>query len=78
MENKMQIQIPSDQESFVQSLAVSAGFASVEQYVMDLIERDAERAAIQVGLDQARRGEGRPLADFDANFRERKAIPIRS
>lgn len=74
----MQIQIPSDQESFVQSLAVSAGFASVEHYVMDLIERDAERAAIQVGLDQARRGEGRPIADFDADFRKRKAIPVGS
>ena len=45
---------------------------------MHLIERDAERAAIQVGLDQARRGEGRPLADFDSDFRQRKAIPFGS
>ncbi len=72
----MQIQIPVDQASFVRALAVSAGFATVEQYVLDLIERDGERAAIQVGLDQSQRGEGRPLHDFDAEFRKRKGIPL--
>jgi hypothetical protein len=76
METKMQIQIPSDQEAIVQSLAISAGFASVEQYVMDLIERDGERVAIQVGLDQAMRGEGRPLDQFDADFRTRNGIAV--
>jgi hypothetical protein len=76
MEKKMQIQIPSDQESFVQSLAVSAGFATVDQYVMDLIERDGERAAIQVGLEQAVRGEGRSMEEFDAAFRKRKGIHV--
>jgi len=72
----MQIQIPSDQEPFVKSLAISAGFATVEQYVLDLIERDGERAAIQVGLDQASRGEGRPIEEFDAEFRQRNGISL--
>jgi len=76
MEKTMQIQIPSDQEPFIRSLAVSAGFTTVEQYVLDLIERDGERAAIQVALDQARRGDGRSLDDFDAEFRKRKGIPV--
>ncbi len=66
----MQIQIPSDQEPFIRSLAVSAGFTTVEQYVLDLIERDGERAAIQVALDQALRGEGRAIEEFDAEFRK--------
>ena len=70
----MQIEIPSDQEPIVKTLAMSAGFTTVEQYVMDLIERDGEHAAIQVGLDQALRGEGRPIEEFDADFRERRSI----
>ena len=72
----MQIEIPLDQEPAVKTLAISAGFASVEQYVLDLIERDGERAAIQVGLDQAGRGEGRPIKEFDTEFRRRKGIPV--
>ncbi len=70
----MRIEIPSDQEPFVRSQAISAGFTTVEQYVLDLIQRDGERAALQVGLDQARRGEGRLLEDFDAEFRKRKPL----
>ena len=72
----MQIEIPSDQESTVRTLAISAGFTTVEQYVLNLIEQDGERAAIQVGLDQAVRGEGRPIAEFDAEFRRQKGLPI--
>ena len=71
----MQIEIPPDQEPTVRMLAISAGFTTVEQYVLSLIEQDRERAAIQVGLDQAIRGEGRPLAEFDAEFRRQKGIP---
>ncbi len=51
----MHIQIPSDQELIIKSLAINAGFSSMDQYVLDLIERDNERAAVQFGLDQARR-----------------------
>lgn len=71
----MQIQIPTDDEPIVKSLAINAGFTSIDQYVLDLIERDKERAAIQVGLDQARRGEARSLEEFDTDFRQRKGIP---
>ena len=60
----MQIEILTDDEPVVKSLAINAGFASIDQYVLDLIERDKERAAIQVGLDQARRGEVRTLEQF--------------
>ncbi len=45
----MQIQIPTDEESVVKSLAINAGFTSIDQYVLDLIERDKERAAIVSG-----------------------------
>jgi hypothetical protein len=43
---------------------------------MDLIERDGERAAIQVGLEQAVRGEGRSMEEFDGAFRKRKGIHV--
>lgn len=71
----MQIEIPSDQEPSVKRLALRAGFTTVEQYVLNLIQQEEERAAIQVGLDQAVRGEGRPIAEFDAEFRRQKGIP---
>lgn len=41
---------------------------------MNLIERDGERAAIQLGLEQARRGAVRPIEEFDVAFRKQKGV----
>lgn len=38
----MEFQIPQEAESTVRDLAVRAGFASVEQYVLNLIHRDSD------------------------------------
>ncbi len=45
----MQINLPDDPR--IQGLAAAAGYASVEDYVFNLIERDTERIAIEQGLD---------------------------
>ena len=57
--------------------AAAAGYASVEHYLQSLIERDAERLAIQEGLEAAREGRVRPFDEFDREFRERHGLPPR-
>lgn len=62
----------------VKQQAIVAGFDHVEEYVVQLIERDRERLAILQGLEEARAGKSRPLAEFDEEFRQRHAIDIDS
>lgn len=71
----MEIQIPQEVEVAVKALAAQAGFGNVEQYVLSLIQRDSERAAIQVGLDEAQSGSYRSFQSFDAEFRAKNGIP---
>jgi hypothetical protein len=68
----MQINLPDDPN--IQGLATAAGYASVEDYVFSLIERDTERMAIQQGLDAMQSGRTRPFEEFDAEFREKNDI----
>jgi len=72
----MQITLPDDLD--LQSQAIEAGFATVEDYVRVLLERDAERVAIQQGIDDMRAGRVRPLEEFDAEFRRKHQIPSQS
>lgn len=74
----MEIQIPQEAESTVRDLAVRAGFASVQQYVLNLIHRDSETAAIKVGLQEARAGKFRSFQSFDDEFRALNGIPAGS
>ena len=69
----MQINLPNSAE--VQTQAIAAGFASVEEYVFSLIERDKERAAVQEGLDALRDGRTRSFDEFDAEFRKEYGAP---
>jgi hypothetical protein len=68
----MQINLPDSVD--IQAQAFAAGFANVDQYVINLIERDKDRAAIQEGLEAMRTGRVRPFADFDAQFRQEKGL----
>jgi hypothetical protein len=43
-----------------------------------LLERDAERVAIQQGIDDMHAGRVRPLEEFDAEFRRKHQIPSQS
>lgn len=68
----MQINVPDAAD--VQSLAIAAGFANVDEYVFNLIERDKDRMAIREGLDAMRDGRMRPFEEFDAEFRKEHGI----
>lgn len=61
----------------VQSQAVSAGFATVELYIQNLLERDAERLVIQKGVDALEAGKHRPFDEFDREFRAKHGLAPR-
>jgi hypothetical protein len=66
----MLIQLPDG----VQSQAIAAGFANVDEYITALLDRDAERVAIREGLEALRQGRVRPFEEFDAEFRRRNGL----
>ncbi len=69
----MQIQIPDD----TKQLSVSAGFASVDQFIHSLLHRERERLAIQAGIDAMDAGQVTDFADFDREFREKNGLKSR-
>jgi hypothetical protein len=66
----MQISLPEGTEC--QSLA--AGYASVEQYVYSLVQRDRERLAIQEGIDAMKAGRNEDFEQFDREFRQQNQV----
>ena len=65
-------------DAAVQSQAVAAGFATVELYIQSLLNRDADRLAIQKGIDARESGQHRPFDEFDRDFRERNGLAPRT
>ena len=63
----MKIELPNDRD--FQAQAIAAGFATIEDYVVTLLDRDAERVAIQEGIDAMRAGDTQPFDEFDAELR---------
>lgn len=72
----MQLDLPINDAS-INHQAAAAGFETVELYLQSLVERDAERLAIQQGIDDYEAGRHRPFDDFDRDFRERNGLPPR-
>ena len=70
------MQLDGFNEQFVRDQALAADFARVELYVQDLLDRDAERLAIQEGIDALGAGRVRHFDEFDRAFRERNGIPM--
>lgn len=68
------MQLDGFNEQNLQNQALAAGFANVEHYVRSLVERDAERLAIQEGLDALVAGRVRDFDEFDREFRARNGI----
>ena len=62
----------------VQSQAAAAGYADVSRYIQSLLDRDAERLAIQEGHDAVRNGKHRPFEEFDREFRAKNGLPPRN
>jgi hypothetical protein len=63
----MQITLPDDPT--LNARATAGGFSSIDEYVLDLLNKDAERDAIQQGIDAMNVGKTRPFDEFDAEFR---------
>jgi len=63
----MQVTIPDD--AGLQNQAIAAGFATIEDYLVELIERDAARVAIQQGIDDYKAGRTQSFDQFDAELR---------
>ncbi len=71
----MMIELPADRD--IQSQAIAAGYASVDDYVRVLLDRDAERVAIQQGIDAMNAGDMRPWEEVDADLRQKFGFPPR-
>ena len=71
----MDIQLPQEQQSAIEALVTSGRFSSVQEAVSEgirlLLSNERLREAVQVGIDQADRGE---LHDHDTVFAQLKAM----
>jgi predicted transcriptional regulator len=72
----MVIELDTDRD--IQSQAIAAGFATVEDYVLSLLDRDAERVAIQQGIDDMNAGRMQPFEEVDAEIRTEFGFPPRT
>lgn len=63
----MVIQLETDRD--IKAQAIAAGFSTVEEYILTLLDRDAERVAIQEAIDDMNAGRMRPFEEFDAEMR---------
>ena len=71
----MDIQLPQDQQSAIEAMVTNGRFSSVQEAVSEgirlLVSNEKLREAVQVGIDQADRGE---LHDHDTVFAQLKAM----
>lgn len=65
-------------EKIIREQAAAAGFSTTALYVQSLLERDAERLAIQEGIDSLKAGRHRSFDEFDKEFRERNGLSPRT
>ena len=72
------MELTSIDEHALHQQAATAGFASPELYIQSLLERDAERLAIQEGIDAYKAGRHRPFEEFDREFRQRNGLAPRT
>jgi predicted transcriptional regulator len=72
----MMIELPTDRD--IKAQAIAAGFATVEDYVRTLLDRDAERVAIQEGIDDMNAGRMQPWEEVDAEIRREFGFPPRT
>ena len=49
----------------------------MELYIQSLLERDADRLAIQNGIDALEADQHRPFNEFDREFREKNGLSPR-
>jgi hypothetical protein len=72
----MKIELPNDRD--FQAQAIAAGFTTVEDYLITLLDRDAERVALLEGIADMKAGRMRPFDEFDAELRREFGFAPRS
>ena len=72
----MKVELPNDRD--FQAQAVAAGFSTLEDYLVTLLDRDAERVPIQRGIDDMRAGRVRSFDESDAELRNEFGFAPRS
>jgi hypothetical protein len=72
----MIIDLQTDRD--IKSQAIAAGFATVEDYLLSLLDRDAERVAIQEGIDAMNAGDMQPWEEVKAEIRQKFGFAPRS
>lgn len=68
----MTIELNLDDDAKEQS--IEAGFASVQEYLYSLLQRDRNRLRILKGLQDADAGNVRSFEEFDREFRSKHGI----
>ncbi|MBW3541092.1 MAG: type II toxin-antitoxin system ParD family antitoxin [Planctomycetes bacterium] len=75
----MAVQLGSEIDQLIDERMASGRYTSREEVVYKalrmLTEHEATLADIRRGLEEARAGLGRPIEEFDAEFRARYGIP---
>ena len=69
----MQIQLPDD----THELSIAAGFATVDQFISELLRKERERQAIQEGIDAMDAAHVSRFAEFDREFRVKNGLKLR-
>ena len=71
----MNVEIPQDQRQIVEQLVASGRYSSVEEAILEgirlLVSTEGLRRQIQIGIEQADRGE---VHDHDTVFEQLRAI----
>ena len=71
----MELQLPKDQQSAIEAMVTNGRFSSVQEALSEgirlLVSNEKLREAVQVGIDQADRGE---FHDHDTVFAQLKAL----
>lgn len=70
----MAIEIHLNEDARLQS--IEAGYASVEDYLHSLLQRDRNRLACMKGMQDIESGNTRPFEEFDAEFRKNHGIEL--
>lgn len=70
----MAIEIHLDDNAKLQS--IEAGYASVEDYLYSLLQRDHARLACMKGIQDVDSGNTRPFEEFDLAFRKKHGIEL--
>lgn len=70
----MAIEIHLNDDAKTQS--VEAGYANVEDYLINLLQRDRNRMACLKGIQDVESGNTRPFEDFDSELRKKHGIEL--